>query len=105
MGTPMSDILEAHKCSKHNFAQINKSKLIRCFFCFRTFDSPKYIIEWCDCNVNENGDMIPLEISTAVCECGVDALISVEEGYPLTDDFLKEMHAYWFSENMSFLDD
>jgi len=49
--------------------------------------------------------MIPLEISTAVCECGVDALISVEEGYPLTDDFLKEMHAYWFSENMSFLDD
>lgn len=92
----MTDILAAHKCSKHNYKKINKSILIRCFYCFRTFDSAKFIVEWCDCDVNENGDLIPVETSTAVCECGVDSLICQEDGFPLTDDFMKEMHAYWF---------
>ena len=40
----------------------------------------------------------PIDSSgTAVCPyCGVDSVIGENSGFPITEQFLKEMHEAWF---------
>ena len=51
------------------------------------FFPPKEIKDWIK---DKNGP-------TALCpHCGIDAVIGESSGYPITEDFLKEMNEYWF---------
>jgi hypothetical protein len=36
---------------------------------------------------------------TAICRCGVDALIGDGSGYIITEDFLRQMRDYWFKDD------
>lgn len=48
--------------------------------------TPSEITEWIE---DEGG--------TALCPyCGIESVIGENSGYPLTRDFLAEMHQYWF---------
>ena len=34
---------------------------------------------------------------TAICPyCGIDAVIGVSSGFPITQAFMESMHSYWF---------
>jgi hypothetical protein len=75
----------AHKHSDRHRAEIEASELCGCFYCLTTF-RPDEITEWVD------------EGQTAICpNCPVDAVIGSASGVSLTQEFLRKMHAYWFS--------
>lgn len=75
----------AHKHSRHNREEIEKSTKCGCFFCRATFE-PKAIYTYV-----EGG-------STAVCpNCGVDAIIGDIAGFELSEEFLVAMFRQWFS--------
>ncbi len=60
--------------------------LAACFDCLTTF-SPSNIAEWLD---ETSG------AQTALCpKCVNDTVIGDASGYPLTPEFLGEMHAHW----------
>jgi hypothetical protein len=49
--------------------------------------SPDKIIDW---SLDEPDE-------TAICPyCGIDAVLGDNEGYPLTESFLKAMYKEWF---------
>ena len=80
------EVLDAHRHSINHKAQLLKDKKCGCFYCLRIFD-PAEIEEWID---DESG--------TAICPyCGIDSIIGESSGYPITNEFLKEMSDYWFS--------
>lgn len=82
----MSDIIEAHKFSIRHKSNLEKDEICGCFYCLEIF-SPDEITYW----VNDGAD------STAICpHCGIDSIIGQSSGYPITQDFLKEMNDYWF---------
>jgi hypothetical protein len=78
------DLQLAHKhCIKHR-AEIESSSLCGCFCCFAIFP-PSEIEKWID------------DGQTAICpKCPVDSVIGSASGYPITPEFLREMHARWF---------
>ena len=79
------DVLAAHKHSHLHRAEIEKSEKCGCFFCLSIFP-PSEIEDWTDV-----GD-------TAICpHCYVDSVIGESAGFPITEDFLKEMKDYWFT--------
>ena len=70
-------------CSRHR-TEILASKLCACFYCRGSF-GPDEIVEWTD------------DDQTAICQkCGIDSVIGSGAGFPLTKEFLDEMHKYWF---------
>ena len=76
----------AHNKSVGNRQDIEKSSLCGCFYCRRMF-APAKINEWID-EANQ----------TALCpHCGVDSVIGDHSGFEITDEFLSEMHKWWFS--------
>jgi len=77
-------IVDAHEhCSMHR-DEVLSSELCGCFSCFQVFARSE-ISEWID-----NGQ-------TALCPyCPVDSVIGSASGYPITKEFLEEMHRYWF---------
>ncbi len=78
------EIVEAHKHSFNNRAEVEQSEICGCFYCLETFPS-KEVIEWV------NGD------NTAICpKCGIDSVLGDEANFDLTPEFLKSMHKYWF---------
>ncbi len=81
----MYDYIKAHDfCSNHKAALLRDAKC-GCFYCLNIFN-PKEIEVW----LNETG-------GTALCPyCCVDAIIGESSGYPVTVEFLKKMHDYWF---------
>lgn len=82
-----ADILAAHKHSSHNKNEIKESKLCGCFFCLRIFE-PNKITQW---------GYVVLPKDFAVCPyCEIDSVIGDASGYPVTKQFLKAMHEYWF---------
>jgi hypothetical protein len=60
-----------------------------CFFCLATFP-PGEIKDW----VDENEDGVG---QTALCPyCGIDSVIGSASGFPITREFLEEMHRFYF---------
>ena len=89
------DILEAHQHSINHKAEIEKSKLCGCFFCLHTFQ-PKEIIEWIVSGNNDEFAMCP--------KCGIDSVIGDASGYPITDEFLREMNKHWFGGDIPVIE-
>jgi len=82
------DAIRAHRHSIRHREEILASKSCGCFYCCETFPSSQ-IAEWTD-EWEGVGQ-------TAVCpRCGIDSVIGSESGYPVTREFLKEMHDHWF---------
>ncbi len=78
-------LIKAHDFSANHKGTLLKDKKCGCFYCQKIFN-PEKIEEWID------------DISgTALCPyCGIDAVVGESSGFLITDEFLKEMHDYWF---------
>ena len=86
------DILKAaHKHSIRNKAEILSSTVCGCFYCLEIFP-PIHIKEWL-----KEKDIENTENYTALCPCGIDAVIGSESGYPINKIFLTDMHNLYFS--------
>ncbi|MED9872819.1 MAG: hypothetical protein U0K14_02740, partial [Eggerthellaceae bacterium] len=69
-----------------NQEELLQSEHCVCFHCLTEFD-PEEITEWID---DSSG-------YTAVCPlCGKDSIIGSASGYSINEEFLKQMHDYWF---------
>jgi hypothetical protein len=88
-----SILVSAHKHCIRNKEEILSSDLCGCFYCLSLF-KPDRIVDWLkeDCT-DTNSD----NIYTALCTCGVDAVIGSASGFPITTQFMQAMHAIWFS--------
>lgn len=81
----MNKVKAAHKHSIHHRLKVQASTVCGCFSCVKTF-GPDEITEWIDHN------------QTALCpKCGIDSVIGGASGYPITEDFLREMEKFWFA--------
>ena len=81
-----NSVIAAHQHCTSNKKMLKKDNLCGCFYCLNIF-SPKEIKDWIK---DKNG-------LTALCpHCGIDSVIGESSGYPITEDFLKEMNKYWF---------
>lgn len=84
------DVITAHEFSSENRPALEKDKRCGCFYCGRIFD-PVEIKEWIKLDSQTDAS------ATAFCPyCGIDSVIGESSGYPITTDFLREMHQYWF---------
>lgn len=80
-----NNVIEAHEFSSNHKNVLLKDEKCGCFYCLKIFN-PNKIEEWID---DESG--------TAICPyCGIDSIIGESSGFPITEDFLKEMNNYWF---------
>ena len=87
MENDLKAVIAAHKYSQNNRPELEKDKKCGCFYCLEVF-VPTEISEWLD---DTKG--------TALCPyCGIDSVIGEYSGYPVTEEFLKSMNEYWFSE-------
>ena len=83
MGQNQDHVL-AHKHSSKHRSELERSAVCGCFYCFSIFN-PAEIVEWID------------DGQTAICpKCPSDSIIGSASGYPITAEFLKRMHDYWF---------
>ena len=81
----MVDYIDAHRFSENHKETLLKDKVCGCFYCLKIF-SPDQIKEWVE---DTSG--------TALCPyCCIDSVIGESAGYPITIEFLKKMHKYWF---------
>ena len=79
----------AHDHCSNNRSEVLASSGCGCFYCLGRF-KPSDIAEW----VNERDD----GQQTAICPlCGIDSVLGDASGIELSDEFLKEMNAFWFS--------
>ena len=85
-----NSLLDAHEyCSNHK-PELELDTVCGCFYCGKIF-SPTEIKEWLiyDNPADERG--------TAICPyCGIDSVIGVSSGYPITPEFLSRMRNHWF---------
>lgn len=85
----MDYLEQAHGASSFHRHKIRASAMCGCFYCKTKFP-PKKITEWIDSERHPVG-------LTALCPiCGIDAVIGDASGFPLTDQFLTDMHERWF---------
>ncbi len=83
------DHVRAHAQSSHHREELASSDVCGCFYCIQIYN-PAEIKEWVDKDENGIG-------SCALCaKCGIDSVIGSASGYPITEDFLRKMHNYWF---------
>ena len=81
MDTPL---IKAHRFCTHNRIQLEQDGICGCFYCLRIFH-PAEIKSW-----------LAVE-NTALCPyCCIDSVIGESSGYPITPEFLQQMHDYWF---------
>jgi hypothetical protein len=74
----------AHKSSSGHRDAVLGSDACGCFYCMSIF-MPSEIVEWTD------------DDQTAICpRCGVDSVVGSASGWPITADFLAQMHKAWF---------
>jgi hypothetical protein len=94
MRSTVMDKDEFWKIFKHvggNRKEIDASAECGCLFCLNIFP-PKYIGED-DWVVEHNG------AETAMCpRCGIDEVIGSASGYPITPEFLEQLHQFSFPE-------
>jgi len=82
------DVIKAHECCSDHRLQLEQDSVCGCFYCLSIF-SPKEICEW----IRFDGD----RSDTAFCpNCGIDSVIGESSGFPVTEEFLRAMHEYWF---------
>jgi hypothetical protein len=87
-------IRDAHRRSIHHRADIESSQLCGCFHCMAQF-SPREIHRWVDDGPDGRG-------TTAMCpRCDIDSVLGDRSGFPVSEEFLQEMHRYWFAEEFS----
>ena len=80
-------VIDAHGHSSFHQLELSKDSLCGCFYCLEIF-SPQEIVEWVDSDTN----------GTAICpHCEIDSIIGESSGYPITVDFLQQMHDFWFN--------
>lgn len=81
------DVISAHNFCTRQKSELEGDRRCGCFYCLKIY-SPKEITNW-----------LPEGAGTALCPyCGIDSVIGESSGYPITDEFLKEMKKYWFRE-------
>jgi hypothetical protein len=81
---PNQDHIRAHGHCLRNRPEIEASTLCGCFYCLATFP-PLRIFQWID------------DGQTALCPyCPVDSVIGSASGFPITKEFLQQMHDHWF---------
>lgn len=86
------DLEAAHKASSLHRTAIEASEVVGCFYCLKTY-SPRKIEDWCD------------DDQTALCaRCSIDSVIGSASGWPLTPEFLREMHRHWFERTVPWSD-
>ncbi len=77
-------IIAAHKHSSNNREELLKSEICGCFYCSEIY-SPQEIQDWVD------------DSKCALCtKCGIDSVIGSASNYPITKEFLGNMHKHWF---------
>ena len=84
------DLQIAHAYSNNHKPELEKDRLCGCFYCLRIFD-PQEIEHWiiADNPCDQRG--------TGICPyCGIDSVIGESSGFPITADFLTQMHQAWF---------
>ena len=87
---PDEEVVQAHRFSSSHKARLEKDKVCGCFYCLEIFD-PAEIEMWL------TGDNPCDQGGTALCPyCGIDSVIGESSGFPITKEFLKRMHDYWF---------
>ena len=81
-------VVAAHKhCTNHR-EEVSASEICGCFYCLEIY-SPMELTDWID------------ENKTALCaKCGIDSVIGSSSGYPMTKEFLHDMHEYWFERTV-----
>lgn len=81
----IEELIDAHSFSSNNREALMRDDICGCFYCIKIF-SPHEINEW-----------IEDSAGTAVCPyCGIDSILGKSSGYPIKQEFLLEMKAYWF---------
>ena len=75
--------------SKKNRPQIERSHVCACYHCGSTFP-PSAITEWA------GSDRQPRRQTACCPECGAEAVIGSEGGFPMTSEFLEELKIHWF---------
>jgi predicted metal-dependent phosphoesterase TrpH len=81
------DVISAHNFCTRQKSELEGDRRCGCFYCLKIY-SPKEITNW-----------LPEGSGTALCPyCGIDSVIGESSGYPITDEFLKEMKKFWFKE-------
>jgi|688.fasta_scaffold156103_5 hypothetical protein len=83
-------LVEAHKHCFNNKKEILDSDSCGCFHCLSIY-SPDKIDGWLKENDVDNDYGF-----TALCSCGVDALIGSASNFPITIEFMQDMHERWF---------
>ena len=86
------DLQKYHRKSSNNRKEIINFSECGCFYCLRYFN-PKEIKEWVDsADIFEEGQ-------TALCPfCGIDSVLPGSCDIR-NQDFMSEMHEYWFGED------
>ena len=80
------DLKKAHKCSFGNRKNLKQDKICGCFYCGRIF-SPSEIHDW----------VLDKPEGTAECPyCMIDSIIGESSGFPITEEFLKQMYEAYF---------
>ena len=80
------ELNQAHKLSYANKTRLAAARECGCFYCLKVF-TPDKIIDW---SLDDPDD-------TAICPyCGIDAVLGDNEGFSLTEAFLKAMYREWF---------
>lgn len=75
--------LASRKAIRHR-AMVLDSNTCGCYYCYNVYP-PTEIKQWTD------------QGQTAICPiCDIDSVLPYNAGYPLTIEFLREMHNYWF---------
>lgn len=80
----------AHTYSSNHKPELEKDKVCGCFYCMAIY-SPTEIDEWLieDTMIDWRG--------TALCpKCGIDSVIGESSGFPIKEEFLKDMNQRWF---------
>jgi len=88
-----ADYIAAWAHAAHHRRELEASDKCGCFYCLAIFP-PRAVEDW----LNE-GD------GTAICpECSIDSVIGSASGFPITTEFLQQMHAYWFERTIPLSD-
>lgn len=81
-----NDPIKAHEFSSKNMPALQNDRVCGCFYCLRIF-SPVQI------------ERRLVSEETALCPyCGIDSIIGESSGYPITEEFIAKMKAYWFGD-------
>lgn len=81
----MKKLEDAVNYSTYNKNQFKNNCLCGCYHCLEIFQS-KEIRNWID---NQE---------TALCPyCGIDSILTIDSGYDINEESLKELHNHWYS--------